>query len=90
MAELADRVDAHRYVLRNWIAQRAIDAAEKGDYSEVRCVLRLLENPYSDDAAADLDADTGSGSSKAACSREVLYDGPVPQWAKGLCVSCSS
>jgi len=34
--------------LRNYIAQNAIDVAEKGDYSEVRRVLRLLENPYSD------------------------------------------
>ena len=85
----ADNFCARRYVLRNWIAQRAIDAAEEGDYSEVRRVLRLLENPYSDDAAADLDADVSSGS-KAACSRAVQYDGPVPQWAKGLCVSCSS
>ncbi|EIE24107.1 UPF0061-domain-containing protein [Coccomyxa subellipsoidea C-169] len=79
-----------RYVLRNWIAQRAIDAAEKGDYSEVRRVLRLLENPYSDDAAADLDASSGRSGSEAACGRELQYDGPVPQWAKGLCVSCSS
>ncbi len=85
----ADEAGARRYVLRNWIAQRAIDAAEKGDYSEVRRVLRLLENPYSDDAAADLDASSGSGS-EAACGRELQYDGPVPQWAKGLCVSCSS
>ena len=34
--------------MRNYIAQNAIDVAEKGDYSEVRRVLRLLENPYSD------------------------------------------
>ena len=36
-----------RYILRNYIAQNAIEAAEKGDYSEVRRVLKLLENPYS-------------------------------------------
>ncbi|XP_076090895.1 protein adenylyltransferase SelO, mitochondrial-like [Mytilus galloprovincialis] len=37
-----------RFILRNYIAQNAIKAAEKGDYSEVRRVLKLLENPYSD------------------------------------------
>ncbi|CAL8462348.1 g1881 [Coccomyxa elongata] len=78
-----------RYVLRNWIAQQAIDAAEKGDYNQVHRVLRLLENPYSDDAAVNLDANIGSNG-KDVCKREMQYDGPVPQWAKGLCVSCSS
>ncbi len=76
-------------MLRNWIAQQAIDAAEKGDYSEVHRVLRLLENPYSDDAAVNMEADIGSNG-KDVCKREMHYDGPVPPWAKGLCVSCSS
>jgi len=76
-------------VLRNWIAQQAIDAAEKGDFSEVQRVLRLLQNPFSDDAATDLSAYV-TGTTKAACRKELLYDGPVPQWARDLCVSCSS
>lgn len=38
-----------RFILRNYIAHNAIEAAEKGDYSEVRRVLKILENPYSDD-----------------------------------------
>jgi len=37
-----------RFVLRNYIAQNAIDKAEKGDFSEVRNVLSLLQNPFSD------------------------------------------
>lgn len=37
-----------RFILRNYIAQNAIAAAEKGDYSEVQNVLRLLESPYSE------------------------------------------
>lgn len=37
-----------RFVLRNYIAQNAINAAEKGDFSEVRNVLSLLQNPFSD------------------------------------------
>ena len=77
-----------RYILRNWIAQQAIDKAEKGDYSEVQRVLKLLEHPFSDDIAAQL-AEESSGDD-AACSRALLYDGPVPSWAAGLCVSCSS
>ncbi|KAK7478685.1 hypothetical protein BaRGS_00030070 [Batillaria attramentaria] len=41
-----------RVVLRNYIAQNAIDAAEKGDFSEVRRVLKLLETPF---AASDVE-----------------------------------
>ena len=38
-----------RFILRNYIAQNAIAAAEEGDFSEVQRVLKLLENPYSDE-----------------------------------------
>lgn len=34
------------YVLRNYMAQAAIEAAEAGDYSEVDLLLSLLSNPY--------------------------------------------
>ena len=75
-------------MLRNWMAQRAIEAAEKDDFSEVHRVLRLLESPFSDDAAPELEV---AGDGAAACKPAVLqYDGPIPSWAKGLCVSCSS
>ena len=42
-----------RFILRNYIAQNAIEAAEKGDYSEVQRVLRVLESPYSDNIDID-------------------------------------
>ncbi|KAF5897516.1 selenoprotein O [Clarias magur] len=35
-----------RIVLRNYIAQNAIEAAEKGDFSEVQRVLKVLEKPF--------------------------------------------
>lgn len=35
-----------KYILRNYIAQKAIEMAEKGDYSEAQRVLKLLEDPY--------------------------------------------
>lgn len=34
------------YILRNYMAQTAIELAEKGDYSEVKTLYSLLQHPY--------------------------------------------
>jgi uncharacterized protein YdiU (UPF0061 family) len=35
-----------KYVLRNYMAQQAIDKATAGDFSEVNNLLQLLRKPY--------------------------------------------
>ncbi|KAF0904595.1 hypothetical protein E2562_035852 [Oryza meyeriana var. granulata] len=35
-----------KYILRNYLCQTAIDAAEQGDYDEVRRLLKVMEHPY--------------------------------------------
>ncbi|KAH1108873.1 hypothetical protein J1N35_012641 [Gossypium stocksii] len=35
-----------KYVLRNYLCQSAIDAAEMGDFEEVRRLLKVMERPY--------------------------------------------
>ncbi|KAH1067190.1 hypothetical protein J1N35_032177 [Gossypium stocksii] len=35
-----------KYVLRNYLCQSAIDAAEIGDFGEVRRLLKVMERPY--------------------------------------------
>lgn len=37
-----------KYVLRNYMAQLAIDAADKGDYNLIDELFNLLKNPYSE------------------------------------------
>lgn len=36
------------YILRNYLAQQAIDAAENGDYEEVRRLHHVLSNPFTE------------------------------------------
>ncbi|XP_010257453.1 PREDICTED: uncharacterized protein LOC104597547 [Nelumbo nucifera] len=35
-----------KFILRNYLCQSAIDAAEQGDYEEVRRLLKVMERPY--------------------------------------------
>ena len=63
-----------RYILRNWMAQRAIEMAENDDFSEVEKVMRVLKKPYDIQMEAE----------------EAGYARPPPSWSKLLKVSCSS
>lgn len=42
-----------KYVLRNYIAQLAIDAADEGDYELIEELFQLLKNPYSEQVASE-------------------------------------
>lgn len=44
-----DRVNP-KYILRNYLAQSAIERAEQGDYSEVDRLMSLLRDPFSEQA----------------------------------------
>jgi len=63
-----------RYILRNWMAQKAIEMAEENDFSEVQFLHEVLINPFQINKAAE----------------EKGYAKPPPRWSKKLAVSCSS
>lgn len=42
-----------KYVLRNHLAQNAIELAQKKDFSEVARLLKILENPYASQAVSE-------------------------------------
>ncbi len=46
-----------KYILRNHLAQQAIDAAQQGDFSEVQRLHELLRRPYDDQPAFQRYAD---------------------------------
>ncbi|KAM4671198.1 protein adenylyltransferase SelO, mitochondrial [Amazona ochrocephala] len=84
-----------KYILRNYIAQNAIEAAENGDFSEVRNVLKLLENPFQEaedfrDVKEDAEEE-GATAAAAACAQETRsrlpYSSKPPLWASELCVT---
>ncbi|NWX41859.1 SELO protein, partial [Steatornis caripensis] len=84
-----------KYILRNYIAQNAIEAAENGDFSEVRNVLKLLENPFQEaevfrEVKEDAEEE-GATATAGACAQETRsrlpYCSKPPLWASELCVT---
>eukprot|EP00058_Branchiostoma_floridae_P006699 XP_002592187.1 hypothetical protein BRAFLDRAFT_88076 [Branchiostoma floridae] len=82
-----------KFILRNYIAQNAITAAEEGDFTEVQRVLRLLEHPYSEDvdlgelAVAPCDGGaTSTTDDDAGASASVLAETAA---AQGTAKSCT-
>ncbi|KAJ8002931.1 hypothetical protein DPEC_G00164090 [Dallia pectoralis] len=92
-----------RYVLRNYIAQNAIEAAENGDFTEVQQVLKVLQKPFTTqlgleqprwlgprrvDERGERDEGEQQGSEAAASSQNpVPYDSKPPVWANEICVT---
>uniref|UniRef100_A0A4X2JU23 Selenoprotein O n=1 Tax=Vombatus ursinus TaxID=29139 RepID=A0A4X2JU23_VOMUR len=79
-----------KYILRNYIAQNAIEAAERGDFSEVRRVLKLLEKPYREQQEEDVDGPPEAmecGAAAAAGGSHLSYSRKPPLWAAELCVT---
>lgn len=62
------------YVLRNWMAEGAIQQAKRGDFSEIHRLYRVLKNPF------ECQAEGEAGG----------YSGPPPPWSHAIRVSCSS
>lgn len=63
-----------RYILRNWIAQLAVEKVEKNDFSVLNDLHSIFKNPFTYQEKAE---------------RMGLAD-PPPDWASKLKVSCSS
>nr|XP_010955593.1 PREDICTED: selenoprotein O [Camelus bactrianus] len=77
-----------KYILRNYIAQNAIEAAENGDFSEVQRVLKLLETPYhTEGEAAEAHKAVEPEEAGREASRRRSYSSKPPLWAAELCVT---
>jgi len=63
-----------RYILRNHMAQKAIEQAERGDFSEVERLFQLLNQPYTRQLELETEQDTV----------------PLPSDVPEVSVSCSS
>ncbi|XP_031969868.1 uncharacterized protein LOC116446260 isoform X3 [Corvus moneduloides] len=63
-----------RYILRNWMAESAVQKANSNDFSEVQLLEQVLQHPFQRQEAAE----------------RAGYSLHPPAWAKHLKVSCSS
>ncbi|KAM3925321.1 protein adenylyltransferase SelO, mitochondrial [Leptodactylus fuscus] len=83
------------HILRNYIAQNAIDLAEKGDFTEVRRVLKMLENPYEEgesfsvvpEASTEEPLEAAAAACRPTTVSKIPYNSKPPLWASELCVT---
>jgi len=86
------------FILRNWVAQIAIAAAEKGDNSKVQTVMKMLTRPYTSEYSVFARSSTcampsTSGETSAAyelSEAEMEFIQAPPGWADSLLCTCSS
>lgn len=92
-------MNAHNptFILRNWVAQEAIEAADKGDYSGVAVVLSMLETPFEPafcSMTRAFQAALGQACSvdggRALSKAEKAFLQPPPNWAASVLCTCSS
>jgi uncharacterized protein YdiU (UPF0061 family) len=90
-------------VLRNWMAQKAIEDAEKNDFTGVRVLLALLSNPYDYNNSifcqtlsgvcpmkkSNGDAKAEKGQDPEEVKKNEFLKAP-PEWADSLLCTCSS
>jgi len=62
------------YVLRNWMAEQAIDRAESNDFNTISLLQTVLRRPFEKQRVAEL----------------MGYSGRPPLWSRNITVSCSS
>ncbi|KAM6946262.1 selenoprotein O1 [Aplochiton taeniatus] len=67
-----------RVVLRNYIAQNAIEAAENGDFSEVQRVLKVLDKPFCSQPGLEEPAWVGQGGEEQNRERDEGEEGGEP------------
>ena len=55
MATASELMSQHnpKYILRNYMAQIAIEKAEKGDYSDIDRLLNIVQNPFQEHEGAE-------------------------------------
>uniref|UniRef100_A0A7M5WJL3 Selenoprotein O n=2 Tax=Clytia hemisphaerica TaxID=252671 RepID=A0A7M5WJL3_9CNID len=87
------RTQNPRVVLRNYLAQEAIEAAENDDFSKVNDLLKILENPFEQPSTIDCQSDIKTSSSQAGNSQSNCktdfskYTSSSPAWGTELKVS---
>jgi len=76
------------FILRNWVAQDGIAAAEAGEFSKINQILSLLQNPYAESLSDSMERDSSSDGS-VSCDISA-YSQPPSEKDAGLVCTCSS
>lgn len=79
------------FIIRNWIIQKATETADKGDFTQVRTVLKMAESPFNPSYSIFSKQDCDIISSNLPVSEEEKeFIIPAPAWSDSFICTCSS